>query len=98
MSAERKDGLVPLQLEDPLHMNPSDIKLATGWRGTLQRATRINASAGGMSLARALILVGLSFFFVLTTSLLVTGFQGLLPALIKDGVRAFRSNSGGCYF
>lgn len=86
-----KDGLVPLQLEDTLHHHSNDEKLAPGWRGKMTRALRINQSAGGMSLPRALLLVGLSFFFVLTTSLLVTGFQGLLPALIKDGVRRLGS-------
>lgn len=86
-SGQPQNGLVPLQLEEGLHLHSNDEKLAAGWKGKMTRALRINQSAGGMSLGRALLLVGLSFFFVLTTSLLVTGFQGLLPALIKDGVR-----------
>lgn len=86
-SGQPQNGLVPLNLEDGLHLHSNDAKLAPGLKGKMTRALRINQSAGGMSLGRALLLVGLSFFFVLTTSLLVTGFQGLLPALIKDGVR-----------
>lgn len=57
------------------------------WKEWLDRALRINKAAGDMTRARAVTLVLLSFFFVLTTSLLVTGFQGLLPALLRDGVR-----------
>lgn len=79
--------LVPLQLEDVLRHHSASEKKDYGWKNKLSTAFRINTSAGDMKLPRAILLVGLSFFFVLTTSLLVTGFQGLLPALIKDGVR-----------
>lgn len=51
------------------------------------KSWKVAKNAGNMTLARAALLVCLSFFFVLTTSLLVTGFQGLLPALLQDGVR-----------
>ena len=86
------DALVQLQLEDVLRHHAPDAKTVGTWKSKLSNAFRINNSAGGMKLARAIVLVLLSFFFVLTTSLLVTGFQGLLPALIKDGVRTFVSH------
>lgn len=61
---------------------------------SLDEKTKVNSSspwrmsvhAMGMSFFKGCTLIILGFFFVLTTSLLVTGFQGLYPVLIEEGV------------
>jgi hypothetical protein len=91
-SPNSKEQLVPLDLEGKHLSSSSEFggpSTPRSWSEWLDKALRINKSAVGITRARAVTLVSLSFFFILTTSLLVTGFQGLLPALIKDGVRTF---------
>lgn len=91
-----KENLVPLDLENRGLGKSAEFNgpsTPRSWKDWVDRALRINASAGAMTRARAVSLVSLSFFFVLTTSLLVTGFQGLLPALLKDGVRLYPPNA-----
>ena len=85
-----KEQVVPLDLDGVKRIPGSEFDRTSSprtWSEWLDRSLRMNKSAIGMTRTRAVALVLLSFFFVLTTSLLVTGFQGLLPALIKDGVR-----------
>lgn len=93
-----KEQMVPLDLEGVKRIPSSEFDRTSSprtWREWLDRTLRMNKSAMGMTRARAVVLILLSFFFVLTTSLLVTGFQGLLPALIKDGVRSITAKMGG---
>ena len=82
------DQAVSMDLKDPhdSHSLESDDS-KNGWKRWIRRPLMNKGASPDISFSRALLLVGLSIFFVLTTSLLVTGFQGLLPSLLEDGVR-----------
>lgn len=77
---QEDNGSTTLDIELPM---TGDIKGGKDYAGS---SWRLSIHAAGVSFARAVILIVLGFFFVLTTSLLVTGFQGLYPVLIKEGV------------
>jgi len=54
------------------------------------KSLRISTYAQGMPMWNAMTLVILGIFFAWTTSLLVTGFQGLYPVLIEEGVNIMK--------
>lgn len=79
-----------VELDGELNSIENDIIENRTFKNRILRSFKLSIYAQDMPMYRAILLVILGIFFTWTTSLLVTGFQGLYPVLIEEGVNILK--------